>query len=497
MIFSRKKINNRKFAHELVTFICAEINSNYGNQIGKILEKTITSELIRVHRSNNADEIKFWKTMDERFKTSKNHQEIILEIVTSYVQELSRGYNRIVAICIRWAIALLFSNIKILRKQNSINVFGAIEKIKKLRKNGQIVFVSTHESAMDSMCVGYAIEKALNIHPVYHISQLHIYKTSIVKFFLNTLGVYPIDWKKKNMIYMLTLDFLNVYSILKGRSILFFPDGTLSKDGTLFNKLKTGLIRTTVKAQFHLHKNKETEKVIIVPVVANYSYVREGKRKINRYLTGPQKKKLKKTPLKALYQMLKYKKKAYISFGEPIDVFGNTLNTKGISLDLYGKEVDINSNFGKTREFSNYSNFEKSVTKQLTQSIIGNFYAGNIILSCHTISYAVLYLIQRKHSLSSLEEVAKLEISEYLNKEDICKVLSTIQNQIVALNKKKKISVSPILLKSVEELFLDGVDCLYYAIKEIEVKNETKFFCEDLQILYYYSNRLSGYDIIV
>ncbi len=497
MIFSKgKKSSNQKFIKDLIPFVCQEILTSHGDQIAKILEKTLVSELTRVHRAKGTNEIKYWKELDERLKATEDYSNILSEIVGIYAHELARGYSRNTAKGITWALGILFSEVKIFRKRNSFNVSGPIEKIKKLYAKGNLIFVPTHESSVDSMSVGYAIEKTLNIHPVYHVSQLHIYKTWGVKYILNNIGVYPIDWKKKNLIYMLTLDYLTVYSIIRGRSLLFFPDGSLSKKGQLTtNKLKTGLIRAALKAQYSLHKNEVDQKVIIVPVVINYSFVREAKRKINNYLNGTRIKKKQKRRLQGFLHILRYKMKAYVSFGEPIDVFGNVVDEFGQSHDINDKEVDTNSIFEERHGYKNYANFEKDKTKLLTQSIVDNYYASNIILSCHAISYAVLSLIQKKHSLSSFEEVAKLDTSEHLNKADICKALSILQNQLIELNQQKKISLSPIMLKSDEELFLDGVNCLFYAIKEVDINNESKFSCEDLPILFYYSNRLLGYDI--
>lgn len=142
----------------------------------------------------------------------------------------------------------------------------------------------THFSNLDSILVGYAMDEMLGLPSFSYGAGLNLYNSGIAAYFMNRLGAYRVDRRKKNPIYLETLKAMSKLSIQRGVNSLFFPGGTRSRSGSLEKKLKMGLIGTAVEAQRALCQEGKKEKIFIVPLVMSYHFVLEAKYLIEQHL---------------------------------------------------------------------------------------------------------------------------------------------------------------------------------------------------------------------
>ena len=223
-------------------------------------------------------------------------------------------------------------------------VFWSDEKKKliKLSKIGTIIMVPTHFTHLDSALIGWTISY-LGLPAFMYGAGLVLYNMNIFAYFLNSLGAYKVDRRKKHLLYLETLKTYTKQAIINDCHNLFYPGGTRSRSGSIEENLKLGLLGSALDAQKELdNKNK---KIFIVPVTFNYQFVLEAPALINQYISSnnPDKFYLENlgysNSVKIITFLIKFFSKSNrisVSFGKPMDIFGNSVNKKGSIISLGG-----------------------------------------------------------------------------------------------------------------------------------------------------------------
>src|SRR5690625_7368921 len=98
----------------------------------------------------------------------------------------------------------------------------------------------THVSNVDSSLIDYVIETKVGIPAFAYGAGLNLYNFGPAAYFMNRLGAYRVDRRKKNPIYLETLKAMSTLSIKSGVNNLFFPGGTRSRSGHSESRLKLG-----------------------------------------------------------------------------------------------------------------------------------------------------------------------------------------------------------------------------------------------------------------
>src|SRR5207344_2939506 len=94
-----------------------------------------------------------------------------------------------------------------------IKLFGPIEKIRKLSKDGVLVIVPTHSSNMDSIMIGYALDEIAGLPAFSYGAGLNLYNSEFFGYFMNRLGAYRVDRRKKNPVYLESLKAMSNISL--------------------------------------------------------------------------------------------------------------------------------------------------------------------------------------------------------------------------------------------------------------------------------------------
>ena len=216
--------------------------------------------------------------------------------------------------------------------------------------------VPTHFSNLDSVIIGYALER-IGLPAFTYGAGLNLFSIGVLNYFINNLGAYKVDRRKKNIIYLELLKNYSTVSLYHGANGLFFPGGTRSRSGALETSLKLGLLGTTIEAQRLLiekAQGKNYRKVFILPCIFNYPFVLEASGLIEEYLKSTGKEKYLKendeysTSGRLLHFMFKFlfaNSHMHISYGPLMDVLGNQVDDDGNSLDKHGRSVELSDYF--------------------------------------------------------------------------------------------------------------------------------------------------------
>ncbi|MEM9931145.1 MAG: 1-acyl-sn-glycerol-3-phosphate acyltransferase, partial [Bacteroidota bacterium] len=276
------KLHDRReaFVKELEQNSYERLLESHGSDLNELLSKTMFNEQRRTKEEpwkvDPPKERRYWKRLakmlatrsldeDETITAEKAAKKILEKVVHRYADEivghfkiptfkfarrfLTFFFGRLLNAADGRSFRSLFSK-RILLEERLI-VRGYVEQVRELSKRGTVVFVPTHFSNLDSILIGYAMDQVAGLPAVSFGAGLNLYNTGYTAYFMNRLGAYRVDRRKRNPIYMTTLKTMSKLIIQHGVPSLFFPGGTRSRSGALETKLKLGLLGTAVEAQRH------------------------------------------------------------------------------------------------------------------------------------------------------------------------------------------------------------------------------------------------------
>ena len=246
----------------------SKIISEKDGALREEIEMTIHREKLRMKANpwkvDPRDERSYWKGIQARLleidyedkeKAKEAEELILLDITMRYADEIAgnfkKSYYRFAQRFVTFGFARLLNAARVkglmalfskqLDLHDKLHVVGETEHLRKLATKGTIVMVPTHFSNLDSILIGWAIQH-LGLPPFIYGAGLNLFNIKILSYFLNSLGAYKVDRRKKNALYLETLKSYSNRAIQRGCHSLFFPGGTRSRSGEIEKNLKMGLL---------------------------------------------------------------------------------------------------------------------------------------------------------------------------------------------------------------------------------------------------------------
>lgn len=495
------------------------------------LESTRHKEKLRLENTpwdvDPDDEYAFWqKVKSDLMKISGSEQtnngedKILRRILFRYASEIAGNFKpsyyrftrRVVtfgfARLLNASQSRLFSGIfkgnRTLR--DKIRIRGHITQIRELAKKGTIVMVPTHFSNLDSILIGWVISE-LGLPPFIYGAGLNLFNMSIFAYFMNSVGAYKVDRRKKNLLYLETLKAYSNLAIQTGCHSLFFPGGTRSRSGMLEKKLKLGLLGTALEAQRNSLKTDPKKKVFIVPITLNYNFVLEAPSLINQYLEqkGQEKYYLGTDEYATSYKILKFLVKFFtkqaeisVSVGRAMDLFGNYVDNDGVSIGKLGQKIDVKDYFIKNGKVSDDKQRDEEYTRLLSNRIIEEFHKFNEVLTSHLVAFVSYQLLRKQYVNQDLYSFLRLPEDELslsfdLFKQQVGKVVQVLHE----MEHGEKLLLAPEFEESLDIIVETGLNNLgmYHAKRPLLKNEQGNIITQDLNLLYFYHNRLVGYNL--
>jgi glycerol-3-phosphate O-acyltransferase len=393
------------------------------------------------------------------------------------------------------------------RIYNRIKVEGETDTIRSLMKKGTVVVVPTHFSNLDSIVIGFAMDYVLKLPSFSYGAGLNLYNTGYTAYFMNRLGAYRVDRRKKNPIYLETLKAMSNLSIQRGTNSLFFPGGTRSRSGTLEKRLKMGLLGTAVEAQRAICQDDKEDKIFIVPLVLSYHFVLEAQYLIEQhlkaigrehYLSLKDASYSRRKIFKFIWKLFSESSDITLNFGKPLDVLGNFVNDEGVSLDSKGNEIDISEYFISDGSLKEDLQREAEYTKILADKIAERYQKENIVLSSHLVAFTTFNILRNQNDDLDLYGLLRLPNEDYVfEMETVEKAIEQVRGKLFEMEKDGQIKLSEQIKWETKDLVEHGVANLgnYHALKPLKINKKGNIVSEDFKVLYYYHNRLENYDL--
>ncbi len=517
------------FVKELEDYTLQNLNRKSPDFIKELIQKTIFQEKIRMKeepwRIDPPNDRIFWNRVRKKIDVTEidspsekqnNIQEALKMVIHRYAEEIVGTFNVKTFKLIRTVLTSLFK--RLLNKGININsqkadkvlldklmIYGPIDQIRSIATKGTVILLPTHSSNLDSILIGYTMDYKLGLPGPAYGAGLNLYNFGPAAYFMNRLGAYRVDRRKKNAIYLSTLAGMSKLSIQKGTNSLFFPGGTRSRSGELEDKLKLGLLSTVIEAQRSIYDEGRDDKVFVVPLVLSYHFVLEAKNLIEDFLKKTGKERYTKSRneftsvrswTKFIYQFISKGSDITMSFGRPMDCIGNFVDDDGHSLDNRGNIIDIKDYFISDGKLSTNHQRESEYTKNLGNKIVERYKAENIVLSSHLVSYVAFQLFKEANKNLDLFALLSLPEDEYFFSRDSFVEQSRI---VIDLLKEKAsqglLKLPEIFLKDTIDIVLDGIAQIgtFHSSRPIAVHKNGDFYSQDFRLLYFYNNRLESY----
>lgn len=506
--------------------------------VPEVLERTMFLERIRMKEDpwkvDPKDEHKFWSqikkelVLNEQIEQDPNSfdartQRMLRDITDRYANEIVNTFKPASYHFAKRFLPFFFSTLlnasagKTIKSliwhsvqlQERVHLLGHIEQIRNLATKGTVVLVPTHLSNVDSILVGWGLS-AIGMPAFIYGAGLNLFNNKALAYFMGRLGAYKVDRRKRNPIYRSTLDAYSTIAIQEGVHSLFFPGGTRSRSGKIEDNLKLGLLGTAMEAQrrnFLTKPRGVSEKIFVVPMVMSYHFVLEAKSLIRQHLTrtGQEQYYILNDEshsytkfLSFIWSFFRSSSDISLSFGKPMDLFGNFVDQHGVSHDSHGREIDIKSYFKSGGKITKDRQRDNEYTRMLGEKIVERYHAENYVFSSHVIAFVAFEMLKKKFPhldlyglLRLTEEDRKIDRSEF---SEVCdRVIERLRN----MAKKGKVNLAKHLVNDTSTIIKHGIKNLgiYHANRTLTFVDEQTISTENMNLLYYYHNRLEGYGL--
>ena len=500
------------------------------------LEATVYREQQRMKRNrwrvDPADEPKFWARIKEELvgvsnKTSGEAQskadELLYRIILRYADEIAGNFKpssyRFTRELVKFWFARLLNGARVKKfgaffrnrytLRDKIHVVGKVKMLRKLAKQGTVVMVPTHFSNLDSILIGWVIH-SLGLPAFIYGAGLNLFNIKIFAYFMNSLGAYKVDRRKKNVPYLETLKTYSTLAIQKGAHSLFFPGGTRSRSGAIEKQLKLGLLSSTIEAQRNLYLENPTQenvpKIFIVPVTLNYHFVLEAPDLVDDYLSVKgQDKYLPEQDKYGSFQLIRFLFKFFtkgsnisVSIGKGLDVLGNYVDEDGNSLDAQERVINTRDYFITNGDVSIDKQREDQYTRMLSQKIVSEYHRINRVFASHLVAFVAFEMFQRQHPKLDLFGLLRLPEEELvISYEEFRATCKNVRKQLYQLKEENKVNHATHLKGNIDLVIRHGLENvgIFHLNRPVLFNKDGNIITQDLNLLYYYHNRLSGYDL--
>jgi glycerol-3-phosphate O-acyltransferase len=502
-------------------------------QLIEELEATVVREQNRLKRNrwrvDPADEPKFWANAKSSLLVINSDKsedpaaviELLRTIVHRYANEIAGNFKpssyKFAREVLKFWFARLLNGARVKKfgaifrskytLRDKIHIVGKVKMLRKLASQGTIIMVPTHFSNIDSMLIGWVIH-SLGLPAFIYGAGLNLFNIKIFAYFMNSLGAYKVDRRKKNITYLETLKMYSNLAIQKGAHSLFFPGGTRSRSGMIEKSLKLGLLSTAVEAQRHIYQDEgqKQRKIFIVPVTLNYHFVLEAPDLIEDYLQSkgqdryfPEKEKYGSMELlKFIYKFLTKGSNISVSIGQALDVIGNYVDEEGNSIDAKGKQIETKDYFRSNGQITEDIQREGEYTRLLAGKIVQEYHSINRVFASHLTAFIAFEMFQRMHPKLDLFGLLRLPEEDLeIPYEQFRETFKKVRKEIFHLKEAGKINIASHLKGKADEVIKRGIENvgIFHLKQPVRFNKAGNIITQDLNILYYYHNRLVGYDL--
>ena len=392
--------------------------------------------------------------------------------------------------------------------EDRLQILGEVSHLQSLSKKGTILLVPTHPSNIDSILIGYLIY-LMSMPPFAYGAGLNLFSNPVLSFFMRNLGAYTVDRKKGNEMYKELLKHYSTRMLREGIHSIFFPGGGRCRSGAIEKKVKLGLLGTGLEAQrLNMREGRENPSVFVVPMVTSYHFVLEASSLIEDYLSEQGKHRFIRyradeswQPTKVLnffWKLFAAKSGITVRIGKPLDIFGNFVDEEGRSIGPNGTTIDPKRWLSTRGELLEDPQRDREYTRELGSKIVERYHRENTVLTSHLVAFA--YFETLRHQYKDLDLFRFLRISlaqRTLPMDAFLQHAERYHRMVRDLADSGRLYLHDRLqTEDTQRWVQDGIRNLgLFHGNAVLRESEGAIYTEDMNLLYYYRNRLTGYGL--
>ena len=391
------------------------------------------------------------------------------------------------------------------KMDSTVHIQGDVETLRRCQEQGTVIFAPTHVSNLDSIIVGWALNK-LGLPPFTYGAGLNLFTNPVMSFFLRNLGAYRVDRLKTAPLYKDVLKEYATVSLEYGQPNLFFPAGTRVRSGKVENRLKLGLLSSGLRAYTNnLIRNKAKPNVYLVPCNLNYHLVLEAETLIEdhlkktgkgRFIIDDDESSKPRQVMRFFRELLHLDSEIWATVGHPMDPFGNRVDGNGVSVDERGRSIDIRNYVCVNGEPCLRPQRDRVYTAEAGEKLADAFKRNNLALSTNITAYASFEILRARHPGVDLYRLLRTAADGTgIEMARLAEEVETITTRLRSMSNAGDIMVD----KKVRDA--DPMAIIHDALRHfgsyhhhpVLYRKGDRMFTEDTKLLLYYRNRLDGY----
>lgn len=473
--------------------------------------------------STKRADLAFWKEVQHALGRSSDDQlrELLRQVIQRYILEIMGNFNetfyRMTTKVVPMGLMGLLNGVSPRRVlggrrafpkvEDSIALTGHTKELLRMTELGTVLLTPTHSSHLDSIVVGWALYH-LGLPPFLYGAGLNLFANPVVGFFMGNLGAYRVDRKKQHALYKDVLKEYATYSLEVGYHNLFFPGGTRARSGAVEQKLKLGLLGTGLDAYIHnLASKKERPNIYIVPCTVNFPLVLEAETLIDDYLKEAGKAQYIITDdefsrprrvAEFLKELIQLDSQITIDFARPLDPFGNLVDEEGHSLDSRGRIVDTSRYVLVGGTPAPDPDRDQQYTRELGMAVAKAFREHVVFASTHVVAFVVFRMLRDRNPELDLYRLLRTGgADDSIPMGDVVARVDSALTWLRAAMTRGELNLTAAVQQSdardvlAEALRLFGT----YHVHPALTRKGDRLFSEDMNLLFYYHNRLTGYGL--
>lgn len=449
--------------------------------------------------------------------SEEENAELLQRIVARYANDIAGNFSPAVftfaTSVIPHGISLLFArpkgtlsleaSMRALKEQ--VQFSGDLDQLRALSKKGTLVYVPTHSSHMDSMLIGWALH-AVGLPPVMYGAGKNLFTNPMTSFFMANLGAYKVDRRLRHTIYKRVLKSYSQRLLERGYHSLFFPGGGRSRSNEVEQRLKLGLLGTTIDAWVQQAVKGQTRPMYIVPVTINYNLILEAETMVEDHLRADGKNRyiIDIDEFSDLRRVATFVRSSFgmqtaarIHFCPPMDILGHQVDDSGRSIDAFGREIDIEKFIQVNGVPTADRRRDAQYTRELGAKVAQSFSAHNVIYPLHIASFAIFEHLRRQHPQWDLYRVLRFSKGDSVLRQVAEGEIERVTRILRRLAAEGRLLLSEEVQEGTAKSILAEAATYWRTyhqppIAEVDGRSVRLL---NLNLLYFYGNRLRGYDI--
>lgn len=286
-----------------------------------------------------------------------------------------------------------------------IHVAGDASHLRDLAQTGVLILVPTHVSNLDSILVGFALDR-YGLPPMCYGGGKNLFTNPVSSYFMTHLGAYKVDRRLRFQLYKEVLKTYSQVLLERGFHSIFFPGGTRSRSGAIEQKLKLGLAGTVLSAYVTTLRRfgPAAKRFYFIPVTINLPLTLEAETLIEDHLkeVGKSRYIIDDDEFSRLERIVAFARKLLtmeqaveVWVGTPRDPLGNRVDRFGRSLDERGREVDPSTYVTARGEPVIDRIRDEEYTRELGAALLSDYAAGSSFYPAHLVSYVLFDQLDR------------------------------------------------------------------------------------------------------